>query len=253
MTSVAVGVFNIVFVLLAAPLFDGVMRQVKARIHSRRGPSILQTYFDLGKLMVKEDQLAVNNFIFSVTPIICLGSVLLAALFVPMGGVVPLGFAGDTLVLVYVLTMGPICLCLGGMASGSPYAYLGVNREIMMLMVVEPVMAKVPFDLPEAEQEIMEGPLIEYSGRKLAMLKWSFYCKQIVLLTLFMEWFVPWPAVGSLPLRIVLTLVKVLVGAVLVEVIAQVFPRLKIAQSMRYFVSVIAVALTGLMLAVMGL
>jgi NADH:ubiquinone oxidoreductase subunit H len=136
-----VGVFNIVFVLLAAPLFDGVMRQVKARIHSRRGPSILQTYFDLGKLMVKEDQLAVNNFIFSVTPIICLGSVLLAALFVPMGGVVPLGFAGDTLVLVYVLTMGPICLCLGGMASGSPYAYLGVNREIMMLMVVEPVMA----------------------------------------------------------------------------------------------------------------
>jgi formate hydrogenlyase subunit 4 len=295
-----VGVFNIVFVLLAAPLFDGMMRQVKARIHSRRGPSILQTYFDLGKLMVKEDQRAVNNFIFNVTPIICLGSVLLAALFIPMGGVVPLGFAGDTLVLVYVLTMGPICLCLGGMASGSPYAYLGVNREIMMLMVVEPVMAisliasaikahslmiadcirqpltgtpsfslaicavafflalqsgmaKVPFDLPEAEQEIMEGPLIEYSGRKLAMLKWSFYCKQIVLLTLFMEWFVPWPAVSSLPLRIVLTLVKVLVGAVLVEVIAQVFPRLKIAQSMRYFVSVIAVALTGLMLAVMGL
>jgi formate hydrogenlyase subunit 4 len=186
------------------------------------------------------------------------------------------------------------------MASGSPYAYVGVNREIMMLMVAEPVMAialiasaikahslmivdcirqpltgtpsfslaicavafflalqsvmaKVPFDLSEAEQEIMEGPLIEYSGRKLAMLKWSFYCKQIVLLTLFMEWFVPWPAVSSLPLRIVLTLVKVLVGAVLVEVIAQVFPRLKIAQSMRYFVSVIAVALTGLMLAVMGL
>jgi formate hydrogenlyase subunit 4 len=59
--------------------------------------------------------------------------------------------------------------------------------------------------------------------------------------------------VGSLPLRIVLTLVKVLIGAVLVEVIAQVFPRLKIAQSMRYFVSVIAFALTGLMLAVIGL
>jgi formate hydrogenlyase subunit 4 len=68
-----------------------------------------------------------------------------------------------------------------------------------------------------------------------------------------MEWFVPWPAVGFLPLRILFTLVKVLIGAVLVEVIAQVFPRLKIAQSMRYFVSVIAVALTGLMLAVMGL
>ena len=300
MQNLAVGVFSVLFVLLAAPLLDGVMRQVKARIHSRQGPSILQTYFDLGKLMIKEDQRAANNTIFSLAPIVGFGAVLLAALFIPMGGVIPLGFAGDALVLLYVLTMGPICLCLAGMASGSPYAYVGVNREIMMLMLVEPViaisliasavkahslmladcirqsltgtpsyslvicavafflalqpeMAKVPFDLSEAEQEIMEGPLVEYSGRKLALLKWSFYCKQIVLLTLFVEWFVPFPAVVSLPLRIVLTLVKVLIGAVLVEVIAQVFPRLKIAQSMRYFVSVIAFALTGLMLAVIGL
>jgi formate hydrogenlyase subunit 4 len=142
--------------------------------------------------------------------------------------------------------------CIRQPLTGAPSFSLAICA-VAFFLALQSVMAKVPFDLPEAEQEIMEGPLIEYSGRKLAMLKWSFYCKQIVLLTLFMEWFVPWPAVGSLPLRIVLTLVKVLVGAVLVEVIAQVFPRLKIAQSMRYFVSVIAVALTGLMLAVMGL
>lgn len=300
MRGTLVGIFNLLFVLAAAPLLDGIMRQVKARIQSRRGPSIFQTYYDLGKLMVKDDQAGVNNTIFSATPIVCFASVLLAALFIPMGGVVPLGFAGDTLVLMYILTMGSLCVCLGGMSSGSPYAYVGVSREVMTLMVVEPVMvmsliasaikahslmltecirqplatgpslsfiicgaafflalqpelAKIPFDQAEAEQEIMEGPLIEYSGRKLAMLKWSFYSKQIVLIALFSEWFLPWPVLQNLPLRILCTVLKVFVIAVLVEVIAQVFPRLKIAQSMRYFVSVNAFALSGLMLAVIGL
>jgi formate hydrogenlyase subunit 4 len=299
MQNIAVGIFNILFVLLAAPLLDGLMRQVRARIHSRQGPPILQTYYDLGHLMVKEDQRGVNNAIFSMAPIVALGAALLAALFIPMGGVIPLGFAGDAIVLMYVLTMGPVCLCLGGMASGSPYAYVGVNREIMMLTFTEPVMAitlfasaikvhslmltdciqqpvtgasvfslvicgvafflalqpelaRIPFDLSEAEQEIMEGPLIEYSGRKLALFKWSFYCKQIVLLTFFVEWFIPGPTFSSIPLRIVLTLVKVLICAVLVEVIAQIFPRMKIAQSMHYFIGVIVFALTGLMLAVIG-
>ncbi len=300
MTNIAIGVFNILLVLLAAPLLDGVLRKVRALIHSRQGPPVLQTYYDLAKLMVKEDQSAVNNFLFNAAPIVCLASVLLAALFIPMGGVVPLGFAGDALVLMYILTLAPIFLCLGGMASGSPYAYVGASREIMMLMVVEPVLAitliatavkanslllancieryvsgppdisliicaiafflalqpevaKVPFDLAEAEQEIMEGPLVEYSGRKLALLKWSMYSKQIVFIALLAGVFLPWPRTGFLPLSVVFTLLKVLGIAVLVEVIALVFPRLKINQAIRYFAIVIAVALTGLILAVMGL
>jgi formate hydrogenlyase subunit 4 len=287
-------------ILVAAPLLDGVLRQVTALLHSRQGPPLLQPWYDLAKLMVKDDQAGANNFIFAAAPVICLGSVLLAALFIPMGGIVPLGFAGDTLVLIYILTMAPICMCLGGMASGSPFAYVGSNREIMMLMVVEPVLAitliasaikghsllladsihryvahlpalslivcgiaffmavqlevaKLPFDLAEAEQEIMEGPLVEYSGRKLALFKWSLYGKLVVFLTLFVETFLPWPKLGNLPFDILITLVKVLVAAVLVEIVAQVFPRLKIAQTMRYFAGVVGFALAGLVLAVMGL
>ena len=300
MTNIAIGIFNILLVLVAAPLLDGVLRKVRARIHSRQGPPVLQTYYDLAKLMVKEDQSAVNGFLFDAAPVLCLGSVLLAALFMPIAGVIPLGFAGDILVLIYILTLAPVFMCLGGMASGSPYAYVGVNREVMMLMVVEPVMAialittavkaqtlslatcieryvsgppdisliigaiatflilqpevgKVPFDLAEAEQEIMEGPLIEYSGRKLALLKWSLFSKQIVLVSVLVGTFVPWPRTGFLPLDIFITLVKILIAAVLVEVGAQVFARLKINQAIRYFAVVIAVALTGLVLAVMGL
>ena len=300
MKNTVIGIFNVLLVLLAAPLLDGILRKVRARIHSRQGPPVMQPYYDLAKLMVKEDQKGANNFVFNAAPVACFACILLAALFVPMGGIVPLGFAGDILVLIYILTMAPICMCLGGMASGSPYAYIGVNREIMLLMVVEPVLAvalittaikaqslvlvncidryaaglpdisliigaiafflilqpefgKVPFDLAEAEQEIMEGPLIEYSGRKLALLKWSMHSKQIVLIALFVGAFFPWPKTGFLALDVLITLIKILIGAVLVEVIAQVFARLKINQAIRYFAIVIAVALTGLVLAVMGL
>lgn len=300
MRHVAIGVFNLLLVLIAAPLLDGLLRKLRARIHSRRGPPVFQTYYDLAKLMVKEDQSAANNFIFNAAPIVCLGSVLMAALFVPMGGVVPLGFAGDVLVLVYILTITPVCISLGGMASGSPYAYVGVSREVMLLMVVEPVLAitliamalkahslvladcigryvagapeisliicaiafflvlqpevaKVPFDISEAEQEIMEGPLVEYSGRKLALLKWSLYSKQIVLYALLAGGFFPWPKTRFLVVDVVVAVVKIAVIAVLVEVIAQVFPRLKINQAIRFFGIVVAVALAGLLLAVMGL
>jgi formate hydrogenlyase subunit 4 len=124
---------------------------------------------------------------------------------------------------------------------------------VAFFLALQPELAKLPFDQAEAEQEIMEGPLIEYSGRKLALLKWSMYSKQVVFLALFVGGFIPWPKSGLLVVDILITLVKVLVAAVLVEVIAQVFPRLKINQAIRYFAVVIVVALTGLMLAIMGL
>jgi formate hydrogenlyase subunit 4 len=123
--------------------------------------------------------------------------------------------------------------CIRQPLLGAPTLSLMICA-VAFFLALQPELGKVPFDITEAEQEIMEGPLVEYSGRKLAMFKWSFYCKHIVLLTLFVEWFVPWPVVEFLPLRIALTIVKVLIGAILVEVIAQVFPRLRIEQGMVY-------------------
>jgi len=56
-------------------------------------------------------------------------------------------------------------------------------------------MGKLPFDLAEAEQELQEGPLSEYSGRSLALVKWSLYLKQVVLVALFLALFLP---IGSM-------------------------------------------------------
>lgn len=65
-------------------------------------------------------------------------------------------------------------------------------------------MGKLPFDLAEAEQELQEGPLAEYSGRSLAILKWGLYLRQLVLVALFLALFLPFGSLGVLSLAGVL-------------------------------------------------
>ena len=52
---IAGGLANVAMVLLVAPLCEGVLRKVTARLQSRRGPPLWQPYFDLLKLLGKED------------------------------------------------------------------------------------------------------------------------------------------------------------------------------------------------------
>jgi hydrogenase-4 component C len=56
-------------------------------------------------------------------------------------------------------------------------------------------MGKLPFDLAEAEQELQEGPLTEFSGRSLALMKWGIYLKQLVIVSLFLAVFLPFGSV----------------------------------------------------------
>ncbi|MBM3124416.1 MAG: hydrogenase [Chloroflexi bacterium] len=58
-------------------------------------------------------------------------------------------------------------------------------------------MGKLPFDLAEAEQELQEGPLTEFSGKSLALMKWGIYMKQVVLVALFVSVFLPFGSVTA--------------------------------------------------------
>jgi hydrogenase-4 component C len=75
-------------------------------------------------------------------------------------------------------------------------------------------MGKLPFDVAEAEQELQEGPLAEFSGSALALMKWGIYLKQIVLVSLFLAVFLPFgsaaAAFSELP-----PLLTILLGAVI--------------------------------------
>jgi formate hydrogenlyase subunit 4 len=128
-------------VLAAGPLLDGIGRRVRARLESRVGPPLLQGYRDLAKLAAKGDVVATPTPVTALAPWVALASAVTAALLVPLGGTGPLGFAGDTLVLLYLLGLSSAAIALGGAGSGSAYAFLGASRELVLLLLVEPVVA----------------------------------------------------------------------------------------------------------------
>ena len=74
------------FLLLAlAPLVTGVIRTLKARLQTRRGPGILQPYRDLRKLFGKGMVIPETaSWIFTATPWVVFFSTILAGLMIPM-------------------------------------------------------------------------------------------------------------------------------------------------------------------------
>jgi len=75
-----------------------------------------------------------------------------------------------------------------GVISYSTSVWLGMLAFAFACYVE---MGKLPFDLAEAEQELQEGPLTEFSGRSLALMKWWVYLRQLVVVSLFLAVFVP--------------------------------------------------------------
>lgn len=293
-------VLNVALALLLAPLYEGLMRKLKAAIHSRIGPPVTQPYLDLFKLLGKEDLRTAGGVLYGAAPALTLGSVLLLALLVPMGARPPFAFAGDIVVLLYVAAISAVLLMLTAFGSGSPYASVGSSREMMMMLSVEPVMVvalvvgalkagtlatgdiivwqlehgptismaiagiafflalqaqagKLPFDIPEADQEIMGGPLIEQSGPRLALFRWAMWSKQFVLAVLLVEVFLPWPGTGVFTLDLLLTLVKAFVVLVVVALVDVVNPRLRIDQAMGYYLRVAFSSIAALAFAVIGM
>jgi formate hydrogenlyase subunit 4 len=296
---IALAMCNLVLVIFAAPFYEGVIRKLKALIHSRKGPPFVQPYLDLLKLLGKEDLQVMGNPLFSFGPILTFGSILMVALLTPMGTNPPLGFSGDLIVLIYFLTLASVGIMLGGSSTGSVYGTIGAGREMMLGMVVEIViigslivgvihthsfnlgaisdwyhhtgphfsmimaavpfflilqvqLGKIPFDIPDADQEIMGGPFMESAGPKFALYKWSFFAKQIILASLFMEIFIPWPKFGMVPLDIFINLVKVMVVMVLVGVIDAVCPRIRIDHAIRYFIGLWVVLIFAIAFALIG-
>jgi len=246
---IAVGVLQAVLLLLAAPLYSGFVRVMRAKIHSRKGPPLTQNYRDLFKLMNRQEVISEQaGWIFRITPYLTLAAMLLVALILPILTVwSPLGMAGDLILIIYLFALPRVFFSIAGLETGNSFGAVGVRRELLMSALVEPIlilvvfvmallagttnlggissqvatrtlpysmgfwlsmasfafatfveMGKLPFDVGEAEQELQEGPLAEYSGRSLAIMKWGIYLKQLVLVSLFLALFLPFGSMSSL-------------------------------------------------------
>ena len=99
-------------------------------------------------------------------------------------------------------------------------------------------MGKLPFDLAEAEQELQEGPLSEYSGSGFGILKWGISLKQLVVLQMFVGVFFPWGqmtsfSVGGLLLALVVAIVKLVVGVLIIALFENSMARLRFCATSR--------------------
>jgi formate hydrogenlyase subunit 4 len=98
----------------------------------------------------------------------------------------------------------------------------------------------------------MEGPLMEYSGPKLALFKYAQMAKLVIYSALFVGLFVPWGSGLMFPFGWLLFWAKVLGLVLLVTVVAATHARYRIDQALRFFASLLAVALAALALATYG-
>lgn len=140
--AVLLGAGQLAFVLAAAPLLQGVIRKLKARLQSRHGPPVLQSYYDLAKLFARSEMLADTASVIQVlAPWVVLAATLTAVLFVPMfAAVTPLTREGDFLVVIGLLALGRAALTLGGIDSGSSFGQMGSSRELAVGALVEPAL-----------------------------------------------------------------------------------------------------------------
>lgn len=126
--------------LLLAMLYDGVDRVVHARMQRRLGPPYLQPFYDLMKLFVKENIVPRRAiaWVFNSAPVLAVTAVLLVFLYIPMGSMPPiLGTSGDVILIVYLFALSAVAMVAGGFASGSPYANIGAQREMVLMMSYE--------------------------------------------------------------------------------------------------------------------
>jgi formate hydrogenlyase subunit 4 len=137
----AYGILNTVLVLLLSPLFISLIKKVKALAQGRQGPSILQTYRNLAKLLKKETIYSKNSsWIMRTTPVINLVALMMASLFVPMIYLPePTDIIGNIILFIYLLALAKFFMALAGLDAGSTFGGMSSSREMAVTALTEPI------------------------------------------------------------------------------------------------------------------
>jgi formate hydrogenlyase subunit 4 len=137
------GALSSIPVLLAlglSPLLPGLIHRTKALVAGRRGPPLLQRYYDVWKLWHKGAVYSrTTTWIFRAGPVASLAAVLMGAMLVPWGGIPALiSFPMDFLFLIGLLAMGRWFTILAALDTGSSFEGMGASREVFFSALVEP-------------------------------------------------------------------------------------------------------------------
>ena len=291
---------NLLLFLALAPLFDGIVRRVAARVQNRQGPPLWQPLYDLLKLLGKENIDAVGILPFRLAPLVAFASILCVVMILPVAGrATALTPYVDTLSLIYLLTLGGVAVLVGAFAGKNIFALIGASREMTTMIMVEPILFMIlllgviktgslelttvlygtpagdygwsglimivialfalqafvgrqPFDIAEAEQELLGGPFIEYSGPNYALFKYYMMIKQMFYAYLPIAVFVPLLHSGLLVVDLIAQMLLTALVFLLIGLLAATHPRYRIDQALNYFAGLFVLALGAVAGALFG-
>ena len=148
LSAVLAQILQSLVVLLGAPLYAGALARAEAIVESKRGPSVLQPYRDLAKLLRKGS--ATSNqasWIFAITPFVTFGCYLTVSVIVPVitNTPLPLAFLADLIGGAFVLALASFMTSLAGLDTASPYGGLGASRASWIGSMAEPALILVFF------------------------------------------------------------------------------------------------------------
>ena len=141
-------VLQVLTIAGAAPGVSGVISRVEARLQGRRGPRVLQPYFDLAKLFRKEALAPEGaSWVFLAAPVAAFACYLTVPLLIPVLTTfpLPLGYMGDILGGGFILSLASFLVAVAALETGSPYAQLGASRAKTFAAITEPVVLFVVF------------------------------------------------------------------------------------------------------------
>jgi NADH-quinone oxidoreductase subunit H len=295
---------GLLFMAVAGGFLSWFDRKITARVQFRKGPPLLQPFYDFFKLLLVKETILPRHgspVVFMLAPLLAVFGATMAGLFIllPLFNITT-GFRGDLLVIFYLLTLPSFSYILGSVASGNPLAAVGGSREIKLvisyeltfLLIIAAVIMKseqhfdldtviamqrsgtpfigsisgvllfiaavfciqaklglVPFDMPEAETELSSGIYIEYSGPPYAMIKLAKYIMLFVLPALVVALLMNGMSQGT---GILWAVLKILGVVLLLTLIRNTSPRVKIRQASGFFfiwmnlIVVIAIVLIAL-------
>jgi formate hydrogenlyase subunit 4 len=148
LNPIVIQALQVLTIVVLAPFVSGAISHVEARLQGRRGPRILQPYYDLAKLFRKETLVPEDaGWVFVLGPVVAFVCYMTVPLLIPVltDYPLPLGYMGDILGGGFILALAGFSVALAAAETGAPYAQLGSSRAMTFAGLIEPSILFVTF------------------------------------------------------------------------------------------------------------